>query len=84
MVTPCVPLARFPIAPLRLPAVVACTHVWCSLQDLTHLTARVLFGTYDNSNALFGVLAQLAVSLYLIQSVRAAWATPSPAPPGPR
>jgi hypothetical protein len=41
----------------------------CSLQDLTHLTARVLFGTYDNSNALFGVLAQLAVSLYLIQSV---------------
>ncbi len=41
-----------------------------SLQDLTHLTARVLFGTYDNSNALFGVLAQFGVSLYLIQSVR--------------
>ena len=41
----------------------------CSLQDLTHMTARVLFGTYDNSISFFGTMAQFAVSLYSIQSV---------------
>lgn len=47
-----------------------------SLQDLTHLSAGVLFGAYDyagaggNNGSVFGVLGQLALSVYMVQSVR--------------
>ena len=47
--------APFPNAPNYIPT--------CSLQDLTHMTGRVLFGTYDNSISFFGTMAQFAVSL---------------------